>query len=113
MTPKTPEEMLDFIREAARNEIVFASDTVASAYDDEIQRIYRMLREVEGKPPPKRDLWVSDDIRIDIVLFVEGDEARRVAIEAGRRLGVPLEATDLWVDAAARLRDHEGQAPRS
>jgi hypothetical protein len=110
---KTPEDALTQIQAAAQSgDLVMAGDQIASQYDDEIQRIYATLRAVEGKPPPKRPIWVSGDADVGLVLPRTeegklGDEDRRIVAEAGRRLGIALNAADLWIDAAARLRSHE------
>lgn len=109
--PKTPEEALAFLHEAAAEDRVgFASDAVAATLDDEIQRIFAVIRTiVRGGAPPKRGIWAADDAQIDFVLpdFGKSDQDVETLARASSLLGIPLAPSDTWVEAALRLRAHE------
>lgn len=108
--PKTPEEALAAIKEAAEEgRVVFASDTVARTLDEYIQRIFREIRITSRGEPPKWPLWAADDCTVGFVLdnFGKSERDQEVLAAVSAKLGIPLSASDTWVDAGFRLRDHE------
>lgn len=111
--PKTPEEALAHVQEAAaKGELEFAGDQLASQVNEQIQRIYREIRIVERGAPPKRGIWVGDNVAIDIVLddFGKSEKEQLILAEVSRRLGIPIASSDTWVEVGLRLRDHENAA---
>lgn len=108
--PKTSEEALVWIQEAmAESNIEFGSDQRASDYDREIQEIYHEIWNILYGRVPRRNLWVADGQRIDVILPLTElghatREAKAAVAAAGERLGILLQYSDLWEDAALRLR---------
>lgn len=110
--PTSPKEALAHIQQAAaEGDVYFDDDKINATLDAEIQRIFRTIYQVlhDGKPP-KRPIWAADHANIGWVLPC--DDAGKVTEEghaalavASERLGIALSATDLWSDAALRLRD--------
>ena len=63
--PATPAEALAAIQQAAAEGCIeFGSDTFAAQLDEQIQAIFRELRDVMGLPPPKRPVWIADSVTV-------------------------------------------------
>lgn len=104
--PKTSEEALAHIKAAAESgDITFASDNFCAQLDDEIQEIFTTLRITERGQPPRRNIWTSDGSRIDSVFDANTDQVACMR-QVSEKLGVEIKPTDLWEDAAMRLRSH-------
>ena len=93
---------------AAAGKIEFGERILTTAYDTEIQEIYRMLILSFKKFAPKRSLWVADGVHIGVALdwTTEGytQDSLLALSEVNRVLGLELGAHTLWEDAGAQLR---------
>lgn len=113
-SPKTPEEALALIKEAAENgNVAFAPSQQAEALDPEIQEIFAAIRVAQTGRTPKRGIMASDESSLSDVLdfdvadgvFTLRPEEVRALSEASQKLGIELHRGDLFVDAALRLRE--------
>jgi len=110
--PKTPEEALAHIKEAAaEGTLQFASDSLVAPLNAEIQEIFAGIYTILKGCPPKRECWVSDGAHVG-GMYPPGDEAGAIA-QVSKQLGIPLSGGDLWLDAALRLRDHRRTGTRA
>lgn len=113
--PRTPEEALARIRQAAASGCVsFEDDSVAARYDEEIQTIFEAIRAAKGLPRSKRGLWTADRQQIGWILKADESgevlpDERECVRRAGEALGIELSADDVWEDAAIRLRHKLGR----
>lgn len=116
----TPAEALAAIKEAAaRGDLHFASDSLTTQFDAEIQRIFRALYIEKNGREPKRGIWAANGTSIGL-LFDWNDETKSyderaytICRAVGERLGIELTPKTLWEDAAAALRAKERTEPVS
>lgn len=108
--PKTPEDALRAIQEAAKSgDIKFASDELAAQYDEEIQVIFTTLFTALKGRAPKRPIWVADGQTVGVVLDWTKEtgyspESHEALKTASAQLGIELTPKTVWEDAAAALR---------
>lgn len=109
--PKTPEEALAAIKEAAEaGNIEFASDTLTSQLDTEIQEIFRELTFAYRGRYPTRAIWTADGVSLGVILDRDptSREYTRESLEACRtaaeKLGIELSPRMTWEEAALQLR---------
>ncbi len=101
-----PKEALQIIRDAAEaDNIEFASDTLTTQLDAEMQEIYSELYyQMRGKLP-KRALWVADGYGIEVILDGKWDEKSLKAIDyVNKKFNLDLIPQTKWEDAALKLR---------
>ncbi len=109
----TPDEALLLIKKLAdEGRVRYASDKLCSQLDDEIQEIYAAVRLDERGKPPARDLWTSDGQTIRGVLD-RGTDEEALFKKVSDRLGIVVKPTDLWEEAALRLRDYKNVVTKS
>jgi hypothetical protein len=108
--PKTEEEVLKTVKAAAtEGTLRFSSDALTSKYNEEIQRIFYLLRVYLRGGPPKRQIWVADGVSVGVVLdwTQEGgysEDSLRVCKKVSEELGIEVTPDTLWEDAGACLR---------
>ena len=116
MSTKKPEEVLAEIKQAAKDgKVEFASDVLAAALNEEIQKIFSTIKMIETGNPPKRPLWTADGIQIGIIMELDENgrptqKARQIIEQVSLILGISLSTKDTWEEAALRLRDKESHA---
>jgi hypothetical protein len=109
--PNTPEEALAHVREAAtEGRVTLADDTIVAQLDEQVQVIYRELREIIGLRHAKRPAWIADCMTVGgLVSFLQDDPtdteqtARHIGALA-QSLAIPLDRTMKMVDAAILLQ---------
>ena len=109
--PSEAEVALAKIRAAAdAGKIEFASDTLTSQLDAEIQEIFRELFIAHNGRQPKRPIWAADGSKVGVVL--DYDPAAREYSQAslvscrtvGEKLSIDLTPETTWEDAGLQLR---------
>lgn len=110
MTIETPlEALIEIKRACAAGEISIGSDTLARAFDPEIQEIFVTIYTEYGRTP-RRPFWTADGQPLGVILDVTTDrsdytpESYEACRRAGARLGIPLDPKMVWEEAGAALR---------
>jgi hypothetical protein len=100
----------DVRRFAEESNIRFGKDELTAKLDVEIQEIFEAIHVAWRGSRSKRGIWVADGCKIGNILAPEHD-IDRILRDASGALGIELAASDLWEDAAMRLRSRRTQAP--
>jgi len=109
--PDEADEALARIKAAAEaGNIEFASDTLTSQLDAEIQEIFRELYVSHNGREPKRPIWTADGTTLGVML--DYDAATREYTEksfatcrfVGKKLGIELTPRTKWEEAGLQLR---------
>lgn len=101
---------LEIVRERtnAKYSVGLGSDAVVSQYQPEIQEIYRTIYSKLYGYAPEQKIWVSDNVVLGVALEHENgaytEESLRAISEAGVELGIIVNPSTRWEDAAQLLR---------